>query len=59
LDRLFDTAPDRTCLAIAKSLNDLKKPPYSKMELVAALRLYGAKATADALKQMQFGIRFN
>ncbi len=23
LDRLFDAAPDRTCLAIAKSLSDL------------------------------------
>ena len=59
LDRLFDAAPDRTCLAIAKSLSDLKKPPYSKTELVAALRLHGAKATAEGLKQRQFGIRSN
>ena len=55
LYRLFDAAPDRTCLAIAKSLSDLKKPPYSKAELLAALRLHGAKATAEGLKQRQFG----
>jgi len=51
LDRLFDVAPARTCQAIAKSLNDLKKPPYTLAELVAALRLHGAKATAEGLKQ--------
>jgi hypothetical protein len=49
LDRLFDAAPDRTCLPISKSLSDLAKPPYSKVELVAALRLHHAKATADGL----------
>lgn len=49
LDRLFHLAPARTCQAIAKSLNDLTKPPYSKAELVSALRLHGAKATADGL----------
>lgn len=52
LDRLFDAAPARTCLALAKSLSDLKKPPYSKAELVAALRLHGAKATAEGLTQV-------
>lgn len=51
LDRLFDAAPARTCQAIAKSLSDLKKPPYTLAELVAALRLHGAKATAEGLKQ--------
>ena len=49
LDRLFEAAPVRTSQAIAKSLSDLTKPPYSKAELVAALRLHGAKATADGL----------
>jgi hypothetical protein len=49
LDRLFDAAPGRTCLAISKSLSDLTKPPYSKAELVAALRLHHATATADGL----------
>jgi len=50
LDRLFDAAPARTCRAIAKSLSDLTKPPYAMAELVAALRLHGAKVTADGLK---------
>ena len=50
LDRLFEAAPKRTSQAIAKSLDDLKKPPYSKAEMVSALRLHGAKAMADALK---------
>jgi hypothetical protein len=49
LDRLFGAAPSRTSQAIAKSLSDLTKPPYSKAELVAALRLHGAKATADGV----------
>lgn len=49
VDRLFEAAPQRTLKAIAKSLHDLKKPPYTQAELVAALRLHGAKATADAL----------
>ncbi len=49
LDRLFEAAPVRTCQAIAKSLSDLTKPPYTVAELVAALRLHGAKATADGL----------
>jgi len=52
VDRLFDVAPDRTCLAIAKSLSDLTKPPYTVAELVAALHLHGAVATAKGLKQV-------
>ena len=50
LDRLFDAAPARTCSAIEKSLSDLAKPPYTLAELIAALRLHGAKATASGLK---------
>jgi hypothetical protein len=49
LDRLFEAAPVRTCQAIEKSLSNLTKPPYTVAELVAALRLHGAKATADSL----------
>ena len=52
LDRLFGVAPSRTSRAIAKSFSDLTKPPYSKAELVAALRLHGAKATADGLEKV-------
>lgn len=52
LDRLFDAAPARTCLAIEKSLSDLAKPPYTVAELVAALRLHGANAAADGLEKV-------
>ncbi|MCW2314458.1 hypothetical protein [Rhodoferax antarcticus] len=52
VDLLFDAAPARASQAIAKSLSDLTKPPYSKTELMAALRLHGAKATADGLGQV-------
>ncbi len=52
LDRLFCAAPSRTSQAIAKSLSDLTKPPYSKAELVAALQLHGAKAAAEGLENI-------
>jgi len=52
VDRLFDAAPARVSQAITKSLSDLTKPPYTVAELVAALRLHGAKATADSLAQV-------
>ena len=52
VDRLFDAAPARVSQAIAKSISDLTKPPYTVGELVAALRLHGAKATAAGLKQV-------
>lgn len=51
LDRLYGAAPQKTRQTVAKSLNDLKKPPYSKEELLAALRLHGARALADGLKE--------
>lgn len=53
VDRLFDAAPARVSQAIAKSLRDLTKPPYTLTELVAALRLHGAKATAAGLQQVE------
>ncbi len=49
LDGLFAADPDRAFRAIAKSLSDLKKPPYSQREMVAALRLHGAKELAAGL----------
>ena len=52
LDQLFDAAPARASQAITNSLSDLTKPPYTAAELVAALRLHGAKATAEGLKQV-------
>lgn len=52
LDRLFGVAPRRTIQAISRSLHDLQKPPYSRADLAAALRLHGAKATADGLDKV-------
>ncbi|OGB31745.1 MAG: hypothetical protein A3F78_02645 [Burkholderiales bacterium RIFCSPLOWO2_12_FULL_61_40] len=49
LDSLFAADPERTGRAIAKSLSDLKKPPYSKQEMLAAIRLHGAKGMAAGL----------
>jgi len=50
LDRLYQLAPARARQALAKSLVDLKNPPYSRAELVAALRLHGAIASANGLE---------
>ncbi len=52
IDRLFNAAPARVSQAIAKSLRDLTKPPYTSAELMAALRLHGAKAAAAGLKKV-------
>ena len=52
VDRLFDAAPARVSQAISKSLSDLTKPPYTVAELMAALRLHGAKASAAGLQQV-------
>ena len=49
LDKLFAADMNRTGQAIAKALEDLKNPPYSKQEMLAALRLHKAKATAIGL----------
>jgi len=49
LDSLFAAAPQRTAKAIAKSISDLKKPPYTRDEMMDALRLHGAKALATGL----------
>lgn len=52
LDALFAADPGRTGRAIAKSLSDLKKPPYTKQEMLAALRLHGAKGLAGGLEAL-------
>jgi hypothetical protein len=52
LNLIFDANPQRTCEAIEKSLRDLKNPPYSKANLLSALRLHGAsRLTAGLAKQ--------
>ena len=51
LDRLFEADSQRTHQAISKSLGDLKNPPYSREEMLGALRLHGAKALAKGLAE--------
>lgn len=51
LDRLFEADPQRCSQAISKSLSDLKKPPYSKEEMLAALGLHGAKAVTKGIAE--------
>ena len=51
LDGMFEAEPQRSIQAISKSFSDLKKPPYSREEMLAALRLHGARATAAGLAQ--------
>lgn len=53
LDSLFAAAPKRTSQALAKSLSDLKKPPYSQEEMFAALRLHGARELAAGIAKNQ------
>ena len=53
INRMFEAAPARVIQAIAKSLSDLIKPPYTVAELADAMRLHGAKATADGLAQVK------
>ena len=53
VDRLFEAAPARVSQAIAHSLSDLTKPPYTLAELADAMRFHGAKATADGLVQVR------
>jgi hypothetical protein len=49
VDGMFEAEPQRSIHAISKSLSDLKKPPYSRQEMLAALRLHGARVTAAGL----------
>jgi hypothetical protein len=51
LDRMFEAEPQRSIRAISKSLSDLKKPPYLREEMLAALRLHEARATARGLAE--------
>ena len=49
IDSLYDAAPSRVLQAIAQSLSDLKKPPYTPDQLARALRLHGIRKLAQAL----------
>ena len=49
IDLLFQAAQDRVAEALEKTVCDLKTPPYTKADLLGALSLHGAKATAKYL----------
>ena len=49
IDHLYEVAPKRTLEAVAQSLSDLKKPPYTREQLSEALRLHGVKKLTQAL----------
>jgi hypothetical protein len=42
VDSLFVVAPDRVAVALERTINDLKNPPYTKTQLLDALELHGA-----------------
>lgn len=50
LNRLFESEPTRCQRAITRSLADLKNPPYSKQQLISALRLHKAHVLALGLE---------
>ena len=50
LNQLFSLAPNRCLRAIERSRTDLKNPPYTKQQFIAALRLHKADALANAIK---------
>jgi len=49
IDHLQSLNPDGLFRAMTQVIKCLEKPPYTRSELVATLRLHGAKVTADAL----------
>lgn len=49
IDGLYELAPERTLGAVARSLSDLKKPPYTRLQLAEALKLHGVKKLAKIL----------
>jgi PIN domain len=51
VDALHAAAPARVEGAVTRTLADLKKPPYTPAELLAALSLHGASATVKALSK--------
>ena len=55
IDMLQAKAPSRVTRAMKKVIKDLKNPPYTVEQLVAALKLHGAKQTAAAFESIQAG----
>lgn len=45
VDFVLKTAPERLGAALAQTVSDLVNPPYTKSDLLGALKLHGAQAT--------------
>lgn len=56
IDKLCALAPERVEMALSNTVADLKKPPYSKAELLGALDVHGAKSTVRAFLEI-WGVR--
>ena len=55
IDMLYAKMPSRVMQAMKKVIKDLDRPPYSVEQLIAALKLHGAKQTAAAFEVLQAG----
>ena len=51
IDALHATDPERLQRALTRTLADLKNPPYTAAELLAALALHGASAAVKSLSK--------
>ena len=51
VDALHAADPERVQGALTRTLADLKNPPYTQAELLAALSLHGASATVESLSK--------
>ena len=51
VDALHAADPERVQRALTRTLADLKNPPYTPAELLAALSLHGASATVKSLSK--------
>ena len=51
VDALHAADPERVQAALTRTLADLKNPPYTPAELLAALSLHGASATVKSLSK--------
>jgi hypothetical protein len=53
IDMLYEKSPYKVLRAMKQVIKDLKDPPYTVEQLIAALKLHGAKQTAAAFETLQ------
>lgn len=52
IDMLYETGPAKVMRAMKQVIKDLKAPPYTAKNLIATLKLHGAKLTASAFAEL-------